>query len=88
MIRYRLAQSNVWVYTVQKTSDRDDLRQHDVLLDECICELQAWIMKMDETRECVPKVETGEFYDYRNHQWSVRAKWKSPKKLHDEGEAT
>jgi hypothetical protein len=86
MIIYRLAQSNAWIYTVPKTTERDDPNDVARLSHECTCELQAWIMKMDPTREIVPEVETGEFYDYRNRQWSVRASYRSSTRLHPEEE--
>ena len=87
MIRYRLAQSNIWIYTIPKTTECDDRSDVERLLHECTCELQAWLMKMTPTRESVPAVETGEFYDYRNRQWSVRASYRSVTRLHPEEEA-
>lgn len=88
MIRYRLAQSNTWVYSIQKTTENEGLRERNALRHEAELELQAWIMKMDWTREHLEYVDTSMTYDARNRVWRIEAKWISPRMLHEIGEKT
>lgn len=86
MIRYRLAQSNAWVYSIQKTTEGPGTHALAVLRREAEIELQAWIIKMDPDREFVPSVDAICIYDYRNRVWRIDASWLSPNQLHEEGE--
>ena len=88
MIRYRLAQSNAWVYSIKKTTENDSLRERDAMRREAELELQAWIMKMDKTREFLPSVVGTDTFDYRNRVWRIDASWVSPRMLHEIGDKT
>lgn len=83
MIRWRLAQSSAWVYSVHKTSVSSLENERNTLIIDASIELQAWIKKATGR---TPQVIVSSIYDYRNRRWLIEAKWVSQRKLHDEGE--
>lgn len=87
MKRYRLAQSNTWVYSIQEVLESCSERERTAMRHQVECELQAWVMKMDPDREVVPHVTVNDWFDGRDRIWKISAQWVSPRQIHT-GEQT